>query len=174
MRDSLPGTRILELGSGTSLPGILAAKCGAKVFLSDLNLPNTLGHIERCCTFNNLKPGENIEVIGLTWGILGNPYFHHFSQDNLDFIIGSDIFYDPTVFEDILVTVAFLLDQSPSTKFIFAYQERSSDWSLQPLLKKWDLNCVYIDYEPIERTLGIDLKDFMQNHEIYLLEVTKK
>ena len=34
MRECLPGKNILEIGAGTSLPGLLAAKLGANVTLS--------------------------------------------------------------------------------------------------------------------------------------------
>lgn len=119
---------------------------------------------------NSLTKGENIEIIGLNWGILGNCNF----EDKIDLIIASDIFYDPSVFEEIIVTISYLLQQNPNGKFIFTYQERSSDWSLQSLLKKWELNCVFIDTEPIEKYLGIDFQDLSQGHEIYLLEITKK
>lgn len=36
MRKCLPGKNILEIGAGTSLPGLLAAKLGANVTLSEL------------------------------------------------------------------------------------------------------------------------------------------
>ena len=58
-RQSLQGKRILELGSGTSLPGILASKCGATVTLSDCGtLPKTLEHIKSCCDVNNIVVGK--------------------------------------------------------------------------------------------------------------------
>ncbi|XP_048223304.1 probable methyltransferase-like protein 23 isoform X2 [Perognathus longimembris pacificus] len=42
-RRSLPGKAVLEIGAGVSLPGILAAKCGAEVILSDSSeLPHCL------------------------------------------------------------------------------------------------------------------------------------
>lgn len=171
-RSTLISKRILEIGSGTSLPGIVAAKCGANVILSDCaTLPKTLTHIQRCCLLNNLKPGEDISVIGLTWGLLLNNVYN---LGPLDLIIGSDIFYDPSVFENILVTVSFLLEQNPEAKFIFTYQERSSDWSLESLLRKWDLSCAIINTNRIGKQSNIDLRDLMGGHTIYLLEITHK
>lgn len=69
MRKCLPGKNILEIGAGTSLPGILAAKIGSHVTLTDSALlPKSLAHIDRICNLNKLKPGTDINVAGLTWG----------------------------------------------------------------------------------------------------------
>lgn len=34
-KSEITGKHVLELGAGTSLPGVVAAKCGARVTLSD-------------------------------------------------------------------------------------------------------------------------------------------
>ncbi|XP_055677574.1 histone-arginine methyltransferase METTL23 [Lutzomyia longipalpis] len=169
-RESLVNKRILELGAGTSLPGILAAKCGAQVTLSDhATLPKTLSHINRCCLLNNLTPGEDIAVTGISWGLLLNSLFN---LGPIDLIIGSDCFYDPTVFEEILVTVSFLLEHNPGAKFLFTYQERSSDWSIEALLKKWRLRCANVSLSGINAGLDISLRRLMGGHTIHLLEIT--
>lgn len=73
-----------------SLPGILAAKCGAEVILSDSSeLPHCLEICRQSCWMNNLP---QVDVIGLTWG--------HISQDLLavppqDIILASDVFFEP-------------------------------------------------------------------------------
>lgn len=171
-RHFLVNKNILELGAGTSLPGILVAKCGAKVTLSESSLlPKALQQIEECCQLNDLVPGEDIHVVGLTWGLILNNIFN---LPALDYIISSDCFYDPTVFEDILVTVSFLLEQNPSAKFLFTYQERSADWTIESLLRKWNLVCRNISLESIEAESGINLNDLMGRHTIHLLEITYK
>jgi predicted nicotinamide N-methyase len=190
-RQSLANKRVLELGSGTSLPGIVASKCGAQVILSDCGtLPKTLKHIEHCCQENNLVvgeyytcaalylinspfrfcqfPGKDIEVVGLTWGLFLENIFN---IGPLDLILGSDIFYDPPVFEDILVTVSFILEANPEAKFIFTYQERCADWSIEPLLRKWNLVCSPISLENFGKKSGVDLQELLGNHTIHLLEI---
>ncbi|XP_058056907.1 histone-arginine methyltransferase METTL23 [Anopheles bellator] len=170
-RNSLVGKRILELGAGTALPGILAAKCGAHVTLSDCStLPKTLEHIHRCCRVNNLLPAKDIEIIGLTWGL-----FHDqaLQLGPVDLIIASDVFYDPSVFEEILVTISFVLESNPGAKFIFTYQERSADWCIENLLKKWDLACSVISLDNLSEELGVDPQELMGNHTIHLLEIVR-
>ncbi|XP_037944935.1 methyltransferase-like protein 23 [Teleopsis dalmanni] len=171
-RQALTGKYILELGAGTALPGILAAKCGAHVTLSDnCILPKSLAHTKKSCLTNNLLPGQDIEVIGLSWGLLLSSVF---LIKNLDFIIAADCFYDPTVFEDIIVTVSFLLERNPKAKFLFTYQERSTDWSIEALLKKWNLCAVQVNIDDIGKYSGIDVLEFAGGHTIHLLEITRE
>lgn len=174
-RDSFVGKRILEIGCGTALPGILAAKLGANVILSDsCMLPESLKHTKRCCSANQLEPGKDIDVIGLTWGILLKSVF---DIGPLDYIIAADCFYDPSVFEDILVTVSFLLNAASSssapTKFLLTYQDRSSDWSIDHLLKKWNLRCSNVSLKYVEKLCPIEIDNLMNGHEIRLLEISK-
>ncbi|KAH8359243.1 hypothetical protein KR093_005336 [Drosophila rubida] len=169
-RQTLVCKRILELGAGTALPGILAAKCGAQVLLSDnCILPKSLAHIRKSCQANQLQPGVDIDVVGLSWGLLLNSVFR---LPPLDLIIAADCFYDPSVFEDIIVTVAFLLERNRGAKFIFSYQERSADWSIEALLKKWKLHAASINMDEIGKQSGVDLLEFMGGHTIHLLEIT--
>lgn len=136
--------------------------------LSDSALfKHTLNHIKKICAFNNLKVGKDIQVTGLTWGIFGGLYE---LGNDLDLIIGSDVLFDSFIFEEVLSTVSFLLERNPKCTFICSYQVRSSDWTFENLLKKWNLQCRNIDLESIGKDVGIDLKDLMEGHVIYLLE----
>lgn len=75
-----------QLGAGVSLPGILAATCGACVTLTDV--PACLESCRRSCSANGL---QQVAVVALTWGEV--------SPDlvalQVDVILGSDVFYDP-------------------------------------------------------------------------------
>ncbi|XP_006886245.1 PREDICTED: methyltransferase-like protein 23 [Elephantulus edwardii] len=138
-RRALPGKAILEIGAGVSLPGILAAKCGAKVTLSDNpELPHSLEMCQHSCQMNQLP---QVLVVGITWG--------HVSPDLLalppqDIILASDVFFEPEDFEDILTTVFFLMEKNPKAQLWSTYQVRSADWSLEALLYKWDMRCVHV------------------------------
>lgn len=86
MRRCMKNLNILEIGAGTSLPGILAKKLGANVILSDSALLNkSLTHIKRICACNNIKPGVDIQVKGLTWG--KNYVLHIYLITNLKLIL---------------------------------------------------------------------------------------
>lgn len=170
MRRCLPNKKILEIGSGTSLPGILAAKLGSNVILSDnAFLSKSLGHIKRICAYNKLKVGTDIFIKGITWGMMLNS-INELGND-LDLIIGSDCLYDMSIFEDVISTIAILLEQNLKAVAIISYQLRSSDWTIENLLKKYHLQCRNIDLDSISKDCGIDVKDLMEGHSIYLLEI---
>lgn len=161
----------MEIGSGTALPGIVAAKCGAKVTLSDSFLfPKSLAHIKRSCQLNNLIINKNIRVIGFTWGLFLDTLN---SFEPVHFILGSDCFYEPSVFEDILVSVSYILDINPDAVFLCTYQERSSDWSIEHLLAKWNLKCQVNNIDNLGKSVGLDLHEIVGDHSIHLLEISK-
>lgn len=170
-RAELPRKNILEIGSGTALPGIVAAKCGATVTLSDsLLFPKSLKHIQRSCQLNNLIVNKNIRIIGFTWGLFLNNFD---TIGSVDYILGSDCFYEPSVFEDILVSVSYLLDFNPNAVFLCTYQERSSDWSIEHLLAKWNLHCQVIDIGNLGKSVGLDIHEVIGDHSIHLLKISK-
>uniref|UniRef100_A0A8C8VQ70 Histone-arginine methyltransferase METTL23 n=1 Tax=Pelusios castaneus TaxID=367368 RepID=A0A8C8VQ70_9SAUR len=138
-RRMLPGKRILEIGAGVSLPGIVAAKCGAEVTLSDAEeLPQSLKNCQRSCELNNLL---GVHIIGLTWGQISPNLL---SLPQVDIILASDVFFDPEDFEDVISTVYFLMKKNPHAQFWTTYQVRSSDWSIEALLYKWKLKDIHV------------------------------
>ncbi|XP_030646772.1 histone-arginine methyltransferase METTL23 [Chanos chanos] len=135
-KETLQQKTVLEIGAGVSLPGIVAAKCGAKVFLSDsAELPLCLDNCRRSCEANGL---HSVPVVGLTWGEVSPDLL---LLPPVDIILGSDVFYEPEDFENVLVTIFFLLRRNPHAQFWTTYQERSADWSIETLLLKWNLQC---------------------------------
>lgn len=160
---------MLELGSGTALPGILASKCGAIVTLSDsANFPRSLQHIRRSCELNGIL--SQVQIVGITWGLFLSSLF---SIGPLDLILGSDCFYEPALFEDIVVTVAFLLERNPNAKFLCTYQERSADWTIEHLLNKWNLTCTHISLAGLGTDSDINIHELMQDHTIHLLSIQR-
>ncbi|KFP05409.1 Methyltransferase-like 23, partial [Calypte anna] len=119
-RRSLPGKRVLE----------------GPILSDSEELPPFLQNCRRSCLANGL-PG--LPVLGLTWGRLSPELL---ALAPVDIILGSDVFFDPKDFEDILTTVYFLLEKNPHAQFWTTYQVRSADWSIEALLCKWKLKNV--------------------------------
>lgn len=79
-----------QIGAGVSLPGIVAAKCGAQVTLSDSEeLPQCLEISQQSCLLNHLP---HVPVVGITWGRISPELL---SLAPIDIILGSDVFFDP-------------------------------------------------------------------------------
>lgn len=73
-----------------SLPGVVAARCGAQVILSDsAETPPCLENCRRSCEANSL---HRVAVLGLTWGDVSPDLV---LLPELDIILGSDVFYEP-------------------------------------------------------------------------------
>lgn len=166
-RSTFVNKTLLELSAGTALPGLLAAKCGARVRLSDSpDLPRCLSNVERSCKLNDL---QYIPIHGIKWGKLTDEIR---TLPKLDFIIASDCFYDTQDFEDILVTVAFLLSLNKSAVFIFTYQERSSSRTVEHLLYKWNLLASMVPLSEFEaNSPNLAESDLPGNHTIKLFRV---
>lgn len=77
------------------------------------------------------------------------------------------------MFEDIVVTVAFLLERNPGAKFLCTYQERSADWSIEHLLNKWNLSCTHIPLAGFANDSNVNLHELMQDHTIHLLDIRR-
>ncbi|KAJ3196701.1 hypothetical protein HK101_008040 [Irineochytrium annulatum] len=140
-RASLAGLRVLELGCGTGLPGLLSAKLGAaKVVMTDrAGLGTVLQNVRESAEWNGVS--SIVEVKELTWG--------HFDMIGIDcacdLILGADVFYDRTCFEPAVATIAYILRRSrPEAKCVIAYHERSSRRSIAGFLDRWDLEATAI------------------------------
>ena len=168
-RHNVVNRNVLEIGAGTALPGIVAAKCGANVVLSDCGqLRKCLQNCQISCETNGVN---SVPIIGLTWGLFTPELLN---LDPVEIILGSDCFYDPAVFEDILVTVSYLLEQNPRAQFICSYQERASDWSLEHLMNKWNLSCTSIALSSFDAdTPNIADSNLPGSHKIHLFQITR-
>ncbi|MDB4975936.1 MAG: hypothetical protein JWN48_4277 [Myxococcaceae bacterium] len=86
--DQLRGKRVLELGAGTGMPGIVAASLGAQVLQIDRN--EVALHV---CTMNKERNRvANLEVREAEWET-----FH--SDQPFDLILGADVLYVTTMHE---------------------------------------------------------------------------
>ncbi|XP_058777770.1 uncharacterized protein LOC131652020 isoform X2 [Vicia villosa] len=117
-KERFSGANVVELGAGTCLPGLVAAKVGANVTLTDdSSRLEVLDNMRRVCNLNKLE----CNVLGLTWGVWDSSIF----DLRPTIILGADVLYDSNAFDDLFATVTFLLRNSPESTFITSYHNRS-------------------------------------------------
>ncbi|CAN6276569.1 unnamed protein product [Urochloa humidicola] len=134
-RSRFSGCKVVELGAGTSLPGLVAAKVRADVTLTDVaHNTEVLDNIRRISALND----ASCTVLGLTWGDWDEPIF----DLHPDIILGADVLYDSANFDDLFATVTFLLEKSPGAVFITTYHNRSGHHLIEFLMVKWGLKCL--------------------------------
>ncbi|XP_010029646.2 methyltransferase-like protein 23 isoform X2 [Eucalyptus grandis] len=128
------GANVVELGAGTSLPGLVAARLGCDVTLTDdAGRLEVLDNMKQVSQLNNLS----CKVVGLSWGVWDESIFSLFPQ----FILGADVLYETSAFDDLFATVSFLLQNSPGSVFITTYHNRSGHHLIEFLMVKWGLKC---------------------------------
>ena len=84
---------------------------------------NCLENCKRSCDVNNVS--SNVNFIPLTWGLVNEELIN---LEKVDYIIGSDCFYDKKDFEDIMFTVAYLMEENHEAVFLTSYQLRSTKY----------------------------------------------
>uniref|UniRef100_A0A2N9J3Z6 Methyltransferase-like protein 23 n=1 Tax=Fagus sylvatica TaxID=28930 RepID=A0A2N9J3Z6_FAGSY len=131
------GANVVELGAGTCLPGLVAAKVGADVTLTD--------------------DANRIEVLGMSWGVWDASIFS--LQPKI--ILGADVLYDTSSFDDLFATVKFLLQNSPGSVFITTYHNRSGHHLIEFLMAKWGLKCIKLldgfSFMPSDKASGLSV-----------------
>ncbi|KAI1727483.1 lysine methyltransferase domain-containing protein [Ditylenchus destructor] len=140
------GKVILELGAGaTALPSLTVLRCGAKEawITEQCHLQK---YIERNINRNFLDAVDKsrAKIVGLNWGCDESIQQFLNQTTQLDFIFGSDVFFDPCVFSPLIKTIRRLLDKFPQAEFYFAYQIRDSDWNIEDLLLLNNLKSSFI------------------------------
>lgn len=165
-RSRFSGATVVELGAGTSLPGLVAAKVGADVTLTDQSDKlQVLENMKRECILNRL----DCKVVGMTWGVWDESIFSLCPN----FILGADVLYDASAFDDLFATVTYLLQNSPGSFFITTYHSRSGHHLIEFLMAKWGLKCVKLldgfsflpSYKASSLTGNIQLVEIVLNQE---------
>eukprot|EP00026_Physarum_polycephalum_P014095 Phypoly_transcript_14569.p1 GENE.Phypoly_transcript_14569~~Phypoly_transcript_14569.p1 ORF type:complete len:200 (+),score=23.42 Phypoly_transcript_14569:359-958(+) len=116
--------RVVELGAGCGLVGVIAAKQGADVIITDM---------QEYIPLINQNINANLQLVGqnggsaiaatLDWGNL-DKIQTKFSPP-VDYILGSDIVYALQGFEDLVKTLNCLADSK--TEVLIAYEHRWKD-----------------------------------------------
>ncbi|MHB1044253.1 MAG: class I SAM-dependent methyltransferase [Eubacteriales bacterium] len=128
---SFNGESVLELGAGLGLPGVVCGLKGARVTFSDFN-PLALG-----------ISGENARMNGLSgYDCMLGDWRYFPSGRKFDWIVGSDIFYDPKlnvhlarVIGNCLAPEGRLLTAHPGRKASFDFIRQLLDEGFKALKK---------------------------------------
>ncbi len=108
----LTGAKVLEIGCGTGVPGVVAAQLGAFTMFSDM-VPVTLEAVKETCRLNHIN---NFDTCTLDWSETIE------LKERYDFVIGCEVFYD----EAILGDISHVLEQvlAPEGKGLFCDPNR--------------------------------------------------
>jgi predicted nicotinamide N-methyase len=93
----MAGAKVLEIGCGTGLAGVVAAQLGAFTMFSDM-VPITLEAVKETCQLNHIS---NFDTCTLDWSEKIE------SKEHYDVVLGSEVFYD----EEILADISHVLEQ---------------------------------------------------------------
>ena len=74
----------------------------------------------------------------------------------------------------LLANILRLLSHNPGAGFVCTVQERSADWSIDLLLKKYSLRCEFEYPERFLRGTGITPSDLTGSHTIFVLKIFLK
>ncbi|XP_029946614.1 EEF1A lysine methyltransferase 3 [Salarias fasciatus] len=150
-RVELRGKRIIELGAGTGVVGIAAARLGAEVTLTDL--PMALSYLEANVCINKPSSGwlsTPPSVLPLSWG----EDHINFSSD-WDLVLGADIVYLPETYPLLMETLTHLC----SKKALVYLSSKIREEHQTPIF--------YDEYLPSRFNVELVHRDDNQNYSIY-------
>jgi len=109
--------RIVELGCGTGLLGIVIAQMGQRVVLTDM--PHVLAQVEDNVRVNlEGEAAGRVEVSALTWG----DEAHHKKQGTFDLVLCSDLVYKEETKEPLVSTLRAIT--RPDSLIAMAFERR--------------------------------------------------
>ncbi|CAL1534354.1 unnamed protein product [Lymnaea stagnalis] len=152
-RNLVEHKRVLELGAGSGLTGLVAAALGAEVILTER--ASALDHLTAAIDANSLNKSWKISARVLDWTEDVDPR----GFDELDLILGADIIYIEETFQDLLRTLKSL---TPSNKILTLLSckiryDRDLRF-LKMLEKEFDVNEIHEDSDKQIKVIAIRRK----------------
>ena len=135
------GRTILELGAGTGLPSIAAAKLGAgQIFASErADEQDMLDLLAKNIKLNRVE--ENCRVLPLSWSQYDAVLS---SLPRVDIVLGADIFYFDGDYPSLFRLFRSVFLSNPGAVCVIAYQQRNARLSLWPWLQRHRLQAELI------------------------------
>ncbi|XP_067847067.1 EEF1A lysine methyltransferase 3-like [Heptranchias perlo] len=143
---SFAGKKVIELGSGTGIVGILAALLGGNVTITDK--PTILEQIKNNVS-TNIPPAcrHRLKVRPLTWG-----QDHTNFPTDYDFILGSDIVYSLVSQPSLIETLRHLSNQGATIYLSSEFRTGNGSLPFHEVLLPDYFNCQVVD-----RLMGKDI-----------------
>ncbi|XP_067847915.1 EEF1A lysine methyltransferase 3-like [Heptranchias perlo] len=136
---SFTGKKVIELGSGTGIVGILAALLGGDVTMTDK--PNILEQIENNVSINiPTARRHRLKVSALTWG-----ENHTDFPTDYDFILGSDIVHSSVTYPALIETLRHLADRGTTIYLSSEIRKRNGSPSFHEVHLPPYFNCQVVD-----------------------------
>tara|TARA_B110000977_G_scaffold158602_1_gene202178 strand:- start:21042 stop:22967 length:1926 start_codon:yes stop_codon:yes gene_type:complete len=131
----LQGSRVLELGAGIGVPGILAGRTCAELVLTDSN-DAVVERLRQNIELNQADIACATRVANLLWGAGAFPSAETAAAQSIDVVLGSDVVYSASSAQSLLETANFLMAK-PNGVLILAYIPRwpSVDRALHDSIK---------------------------------------
>ncbi|KTF94294.1 hypothetical protein cypCar_00032861 [Cyprinus carpio] len=155
----LKGKRVIELGAGTGLVGIVAALLGASVRITDREaaLEFLTANVRE-----NIPPGQQgaVQVSELTWG----ENLHLYPTGSFDLILGADIVYLEETFPALLQTLEHLSAENTVVLLSCRIRYERDERFLMELRRSFSVREVYYDsqrdihiYRAVKNTSNTEL-----------------
>ena len=122
--DKLTGSTVLEIGCGTGVPGVVAARLGALPMFSDM-VPVTLEAVKETCRLNHIT---NFDTCLLDWSEKIE------RKERYDVVLGCEVFYDEAILPDMAQVLEEVI--APGGKGIFCDPNRLGLDTIERAFKK--------------------------------------
>ena len=138
----LTSARVLELGAGIGVPGLLAGRVCREVILTDNNdavLERLQRNVKLNMTSMSCSP-DAVRVLNVAWGADYFPPEHVLARHSVDVVLGSDVVYSAASARAFLETAKMLVTE-PDGVIVLAYIPRwqSVDRALHDALQQENL-----------------------------------
>jgi predicted nicotinamide N-methyase len=163
---SLTLRNILELGAGTSLPGLFLYKKGHNVVLTDIKkfVPFITENV-KLNTKENYSEQNTIQVCPLDWEDGGDISNLKQNYQKFDYIIGAELVYQEDHFDPLINVLSEISDLN--TKIILSFKIRIPELT-QTFLTKLSIK---FNYEFLDEAL---YKSFYPNKKLKIISITLK